>query len=316
MKKIISLTNVFIKEFYQNLAIFDKEKKKFNKKSMFFWLIAIVFLGITYVSHQIITFLVDCGQPEIFLNLYFFVLVVLLLFQTILVCANIFFFSKDIEKVLPMPLKPVELLLAKFNTLLCMLYISEGIFGLVPLTLYGLLSHAYFVFFIWEIIILAIFPILLATIVSTLMLVIMRFAKFIKNKDVFQLVITVILITLVCVLESKALQGLFSIQSDEQTIEQFSSFGQKAEQIGKYFLIINPSVSILSNPVSIKVLLSLTKLLIYNVIGVSIFVLIGKITYLKDILRNLVSYSNKKKKLITVKKETKYHNKKTSYIVK
>lgn len=305
-----------MKEFYQNLAIFDKQKKKFNKKSMFFWLIAIVFLGITYVSYEIITFLVDAGQPEIFLNLYFFILVVLLLFQTILVCANIFFFSKDIEKVLPMPLKPVELLLAKFNTLLGMLYVSEGIFGLVPLALYGLLTHAYFVFFIWEIIILAIFPILLAAVISTLMLLIMRFARFIKNKDVFQLIITVILIMLVCILETKALQGLFHIQSDDQAIQQFNSFSQKAEQVGKYFLIINPSVSILANPISIKALLSFIQLIFYNVIGAGIFILIGKITYLKDILKNMISYSNKKKKLIIIEKKTKYRNKRNSYIEK
>lgn len=316
MKKIISLSNVLIKEFFENLDIFNKEKGKFNKKSMFFWLIAISFLGITYISYQIITFLVDCGQPEIFLNLYFLVLVVLLLFQTILVCANIFFFSKDIEKVLPMPLTPVELLLAKFNTLLCMLYISEGILGLVPLTLYGLLSHAYFVFFIWEIIILAIFPILLAVTVSILMLFIMRFARFIRNKDVFQIVITVILIILVCVLESKALQGIFRIENDEQAIEQFSSLGQKAEEVGKYFLIVNPSISILSNPADVKSMLSFIQLLIYNVIGVSIFILIGKMTYLKDILINLVSYSKKKRKLITIKESTKYHNKAISYIAK
>ncbi len=128
MKKIISLTKVLVKEFYQNLAIFNTEKKKLNKKSVFFWLIAIVFLGITYLSYEIIKFLAEVGQEKVFLNLYFFILSILLLFQTILVCTNIFFFSKDIEKILHMPLKPVELLLGKFNTLLCMLYITEGIF--------------------------------------------------------------------------------------------------------------------------------------------------------------------------------------------
>lgn len=316
MKKIISLTNVFMKEFYQNLAIFDKEKKKFNKKSMFFWLISIIFLGMTYISYQIITFLVDCGQPEIFLNLYFFVLVVVLLFQTILVCANIFFFSKDIEEVLPMPLKPEELLLAKFNTLLCMLYVSEGIFGLVPLTLYGLLTHAYFTFFIWEVIILAIFPILLAAVVSTLMLIIMKLARFIKNKDIFQIMITVILTTLVCFLETKALQGLFYIETNEQVIEKFNNFSQKAEEVGKYFLIINPSVFILSNPTNIKAVLSFIQLLVYNVIGVGIFTVIGKKTYLKDILKNLVTYSKKKRKSIIIAEKTKYQKRWHSYITK
>lgn len=140
MKKIISLTKVFTKEFYQNLAIFDKEKKKLNKKSIFFWLLAIIFLGVSYVSYEIIVFLKQTGQPEIFLNIYFFIVVIVLFFQTILVCANIFFFSKDMEKVLPMPIKPVELLLAKFNTLLSMLYVTEGIVALLPFTLYRIID--------------------------------------------------------------------------------------------------------------------------------------------------------------------------------
>lgn len=316
MKKIISLTKVFIKEFYQNLAIFDKEKKKFNKKSMLFWLIAIVFWGITYLSYEVITFLSDVGQEELFLNLYFLLLAVLLLFQIILVCANIFFFSKDIEEVLPMPLKPIELLLAKLNTLLCMLYITECIFGLVPLTLYGLLNNIHFLFYFWEILILIVFPILLATVVSTLMLIIMRFAKFIRNKDIFQLVITILLIVVICFFEAKIFGGLFSIETDEEVLKQTASLSQKAEQVGKYILIINPSVSILKDSSNVMAFLYFLKLIFYNIIGAVIFIVVGKITYLKDILKNRVSYTNQRRKNIEVEKNTKYRSRGKSYIIK
>lgn len=316
MKKIVSLTKVFIKEFYQNLAIFDKKKQKFNKKSIFFWLIAIAFFGSTYVSYEIITFLSDLGQEELFLNFYFLILAVLLLFQIILVCTNIFFFSKDIEAVLPMPIKPVELLLAKLNTLLCILYISEGIFALVPLTLYGLLNHVHLLFYFWEILILMVFPILLATVTSTLMLIIMRFAKFIKNKDIFQFVVTVILIMILCVFEAKICTELFSINTDEQALEQVTSFSQKSEQVNQYFLIINPSINILKDPSSITTLLFAIQLIFYNIVGILIFILLGKLTYLKDILKNRVSYTNKRKKKINIEKNTKFHNKGRSYIIK
>lgn len=316
MKKIISLSIVFIKEFYQNLPIFDTKKKKFNKKSIFFWLIAIIFLGITFVSYKIIRFLSHIGQPEIFLNLYFLLLAVLLLFQTILICANLFFFSKDIEKVLYMPLKPVELLLAKFNSLLCMLYITEGIFAFVPLTLYGLLTYSNFVFYLWEMIILAIFPIFLITIVSIVVFMIMRLGRFIKNKDIFQVLITLILIVFLCILESTILQGVFEINNDEQAIQQFSKFSQKAQQVGKYFLVINPSVTILSNPISSMAVISFFKLILYNILGGMIFIFLGKITYLKDIIKNVANNTSKRKKLINVEKDTKYHRKGISYILK
>ena len=233
MKKIFSLTNIFVKEFYQNIPIFDKEKKKFNRKSVFFWLIAIIFLGVTYLSYEIITFLADLGQAEIFLDLYFFILAILILFQTILVSANIFFFSRDIENVLHMPLKPAELLLAKFNTLICMLYVSEGIVGVVPLTLYGLLTPTHPIYYLWEIIILAIFPILLAAFIIIILLIIMKFAKFIRNKDIFQLIVTIVMVVVLCILQTKVMNGLFGIQNDEQALQTITTISEKAKQTRK-----------------------------------------------------------------------------------
>lgn len=316
MKKIISLTKVFIKEFYQNLPIFNKAKDKISKKSIFFWLIAIIVISITYVSHQVITFLVDARQPEIFLNIYFSILTVILLFQTILVCSNVFFFSKDIEKILHMPLKPVELLLAKFNTLLCMLYLTESVLGIIPFTLYGMLTNAHFSFFLWEIVVLMIFPVFIATLVSTVILLIMRVGKFVKNKEIFQFFITTILIMLLLTVEFKVISNLFGITNDEQALKQFSSFSQKAEQANQYFLIINPSVKILTHPTDITAMIAILKLLGYNIITGIIFIFIGKRTYIKDILKNMLSNSNKKIKEIDTKKDIKIRSIKNAYIRK
>ncbi len=315
MKKIVSLTKVFVKEFYQNLPIFDKKKNKLNKKSIFFWLMVIVLLAITYLSYEIITFLIKAGQPEMFLNLHFFILAIVLLFQTILVCANIFFFSKDIEKVLPMPIKPVELLLAKFNTLLCMLYLSESILGIIPLTLYGFLNHVHPIFYLWEVIILAIIPVFIGVFVSTILLGIMRFAKFVRNKEVFQIIVTIALVLMVCIVEARVLIGLFAMKNDEQALQQFTSFNQKVEQIGSYFLIMNPSIVALSKPFSVEAILALIQLIAYSVMSGFVFITIGKITYLKDILRNLVSDAKRKKK-IEIESNIKFHSKRKAYIAK
>lgn len=316
MKKIISLSNVFIKEFYQNLDVFDNKKNKFNKKSIFFWLIAIIFVGITYVSFEIIKFLTSVGRPEKFLNIYFLILAVLLIFQTILVCANVFFFSKDIEKVLHMPIKATQLLASKLITLLCMLYATEAVFSVVPLTLYGLMTNAHLLFYFWEIIILFIFPVLFAVIISTLMLIIMRVAKFIKNKDIFQIFITLILVAGICVLEFKISQGIFTANNDEQALQQLSSMSEKSQEVGKYFLVINPVDNMLTSPASFSAIWSFIKLVLANIIGIAVFMLIGKVTYLRDLLRNMVSYSKKKKVKIDIKKSTKTHSKARTYVTK
>ena len=148
-----------------------------------------------------------------------------------------------------------------------MLYIAEGIFGILPITLYGLLVNVHFMFFLWEIIVLAIFPVLVVTIVSICVLILMRLGRFIRNKDIFQFIITVILLVIVFSLEFKAMQEQFAINTTEDEVQQVASFSEKSKEANKYFLIINPSVNILLNPSSIQAVVSFGELIIYNFIG-------------------------------------------------
>lgn len=305
MKKIISLTKVFIKEYYQSLPIFDTVNKKFNKKSIFFWLITIILFGVAYASYQIINFLVNIGQAEIFLNLFFPILLGILSFQSILACANIFFFSKDIEYVLYMPIKAEKILIAKLNTMLCMLYVTEAILAIIPLALYGMLTSASFLYYFWGCLITAIFPILIAIIIGILTLFFMRFGKFIRNKEVFQIIITILLICVIFVVEYIAAKELFSIQNDNQEIKHVININEKMQEINKYFLIVNPTIKILTNTMNVQSLLNFLQIIFYNIIGISIFTLIGKIIYLKDILKNMTSteiFKRKNKKLNLNKK--------------
>ena len=316
MKKIVSLTSVFIKEFYQSLPIFDKTKNKFDKKSIFFWMFAIILIAIAYVSYEIISFLVDNGQPEIFLNIYFPIILIILSFQSILVCGNVFFFSKDIKNVLHFPIKPKELLISKFLTLLSMLYIAEGLFAVIPFTLYGLMAHVNLLYFIWEILVLICFPILIELLVIISMLIIMRFGKFVKNKDILQFIITIFLLLIVFSLEFNTLQGLFNINSTISSTEQFDNFYDRAEEVNKYFLIVNPSINVLSNPNSIQAIISFFEILLYNIIAFILFIILGKVTYLKDVLYNSTNYTKIKHKKVNIEKDIKTHNIAKSYIIK
>lgn len=163
IKIIKDLTKIFLKSAYQDINIINKETKKINKRSVFVWLILIVSLALFYISNEIIKALVSSGYPEVFLSIYFLVLAIFIMFQTILVCTNIFYFSKDIELILPFPIKPVNLLIAKFNTLICTLYVSEAIFGIIPICIYGILTHSTLLFYIYAVLIFNIFSSLFST---------------------------------------------------------------------------------------------------------------------------------------------------------
>lgn len=67
IKKIIQLSKIFIKDYFQNLYIFNKDTKKINKKSSFVWLLGITAFVIELLSFKIINLLNDNGQAMIFL---------------------------------------------------------------------------------------------------------------------------------------------------------------------------------------------------------------------------------------------------------
>lgn len=321
MKKIIDLTSIFLRDSYQNMNIFKEKTHKLNKKSIYVWMIAILFLALFFVSEKLIKFLVSKGQEEIFLNIYFLILAILMMFQTILVCTNIFYFSKDLEYVLPLPIKPVELLIAKFNTLICKLYISEAIFGIIPITMYGIFTDGSILFYLYELIIFALFPIFLALIVSMIMMFVMKISKFIKNKDLFQIIITLLLMAIIFGVEYKLIaniiinnQQIEAVQ-EEQVLEKIVEFNDRIKESNKYFLVINPSVQMLTQS-NIAGILQIIKLILIDILTFILFILIGKITYLKDILKNTAYLINKNNKKTNLQKKCKLKSKRRSYISK
>ena len=139
--KIINLTKIMLKDSYQNPYIINPETGKINKRSPFVWMMIILCGVMSYISYYIINFLQKVNQPTIFLNVYFLILTFMMTFQVILMCTNVFYYSKDMEKLLHFPIKPVELLLAKLGNLLCIVYVTELLFAFIPLILYGIITN-------------------------------------------------------------------------------------------------------------------------------------------------------------------------------
>ena len=319
MNKISTLTKIFSKSFYQNLKIYNKEEKKIQKNSIIFWAIIIIAITIFYISQKIINELVIEGQPEIFLYIYFLILTIFLTFQTILVATNVYFFSKDMEYILPMPISPLELLLAKFNTLLSMAYISEAIFGFVPLLMYGIKSQDQLGYYVLMLLVLLIFPILIVTLISILTVFFMKFAKYFKNKQFFQAFITSFLTFSVLIIEIIIMsdflgigsQNLSAVQDTQEAIDP-NLIKEEYSNLTKNFLIINPTVEILKKDTGIlNMILNLLKLIAYNALALILFLFIGRKVYIKNILESVSQTKNKKNK----NKKVKYQNKNTRHKV-
>ena len=312
-KNIINLSKIFIKESLSNFDII--KDKKINKKSSMFWILLIIFLGVSWLSYEIIYNLVGVGKTEIFLNGYILFLQVLFLMQGIMVCTNIFYFSKDIENILPMPFKPYELLVAKFNTLLSMLYGTEFIFGLIPLIIYGIYANVGIIYFINLAIMLIAFPIFWALVISVIMMLIMNILKVIKNRDLMQIIVSTVLILLIIFFLNFEFKNVFENREVEKTeteqIQVLDDFNNKIIEINKYFLIINPISGILKNN---SVILNYFKIIIFNTSAFCIFILLGKKIYLKQLLKNSFYVKNKISSNIDLNRKCKKSN--FSYIKK
>ncbi len=318
MKKIISLSKVLCKEYFSELPIFKRKIE--NKGFIYTACVLILIISLSMLSHDIIDFLRKTTNPEIFLNIYLLILAIILIFQQILASTNIYYFSKDLEYIIPFPIKPVELLIGRFSVLLSIAYISTFLFGFIPILMYGLMVERTLVYYIGMIIILLIFPIIFSLVVSIIMLFLMQLSKIIKNKDIFQFIITIGLMIIISILEILIMNNILSNTEYIRQIQQQESINlievinNKVKEINNYFLVINPSVTMLLSNSFFKLFLEILKIILFNLIFLIIFLFTGKILYLKNILKNIEKINNNKIKKTKIKKINKRNSIKKAYI--
>ena len=327
IKKIKKLSKIFIEDYFQKLNIYNKDTKKINKKSILLWLIIICAFIISYFSFKVINWLDVRGMGDIFLKIYLPIMAVIFIFQTILISTSIFYYSKDLEYILPLPIKPIELLIAKFINLIAIIYFYELIFLAIPLLFYGIVICRTILYFIAMFLVLILFPIIPVLFISIIMLFIMQLSKLIKNKDIFQIIIVIILTVIMTIginyiLISTFKDEIIKINSEEiienniQNIIKINNekLNIKLENINKAFVFINPCINMLNNSKIFNIIFQTFKLLILEIILFIIFILIGKKLYLNNLLKNISSVNSKKNKNKKYKKNYKKNNIKKSYI--
>ena len=117
MNNILLLTKIFLKtSIFRNISSSNQENKKNIFKALGIILIGIYVVAVFgFLSYQMIDMLNQMNQASLFLGLWLLSTAVLILIQAIASSMNLFYFSKDIENVLPLPIKPYQILVAKFR---------------------------------------------------------------------------------------------------------------------------------------------------------------------------------------------------------
>ena len=316
MKNIVNLTKMLSKEHFSKLKLFEKTEKK-TKKTVTFWLLIMVILTFTFISYKIIDALIKINQPYIFLNIYWFIASIIILFEVALLSGDIYYFSKDINLIMPLPVKPYELLISKFLTLILNMYLTEAAFLLFPMIIYGIMTYMNILSFLYLFVILLIFPIMPTLIISILTSLVIKLTKTIKNKNIFQIMIVIVFIGLILIFEITT--SKYIINSEDTSIEGMTNyivtFNDKIRGISKYFIQVNDIVDLIKTG-KLSSILKLLKIIIIDCILMSIFVLLGEKFYFKDILKNNNFNKIKNRNTQIHFKKIKKHSKTYAYIKK
>lgn len=308
MDRIILFSKIFFKSSFSFSGI---QSAKLNIKGIIKWIIIFIVTFIGLLSYKILDLLLKINQPSIFLSILFLGLAFIVIIQTILICINLFYNSKDMEHILPLPIKPIELLISKFNVLLITIYVTEILFVAVPLIVYGISTHGRLFYYLYTLIILILYPILPAILSCIVVMLFMRLAKYFKNINNFQNLITIIstiLILAINFINIKNINVENTVITDEVALKKILEANVISENIGKYFFTIKPTISALTNKNFFLGLLAIFVILLITLFFYFIFLTLGNKLYLKGILANLNKVKiSKKHKNIKLKNYNKHN---------
>ena len=307
-KKIKNLTKIFLRDYVEKLKI-KNDKNKINFKSSAVWTIIILAFCITYLSVYIISYLKRGNAPNIFFKIYLPIVSILMSLQLITLICNVFYYSKDLEYILPLPVKPLEILISKLLTVIVIMYFSEVVFFVIPLFIYWILVAGTVRFLIYSIFVLAIFPIFFTLIISIIILIMMRLVNKIKNKNIKQLLIILSLTIMLLIGVIFIFKGSL-IEIDNAS--EVTQIDEKLNMLNKHFIIIQPIIRLLTEVNILKNIINIFKIIFIELFLFIIFVLLGKKLYFNNLIINKTKVKNTKGR----KNKYKINNKIISYLKK
>jgi ABC-2 type transport system permease protein len=127
-------------------------------------------------------------QPEMILTIAFmFSQIVILIFGLFYIMGT-FYFSKDLETYVPLPLKPYEVIGGKFAVVMINEYLTSMPILLPPIIIYGIGTSQGILYWLKGLVLLAAIPVLPLTVAALLIMVLMRFVNLRRYKDLLAVV--------------------------------------------------------------------------------------------------------------------------------
>ena len=295
MKDVLKLTKILLKNSFQG----EKKNKSKTIGRLLVLLAYILIFGylaaiVVFLCYQLLNFLIKLNQPAIYLNLILGATVAVALFRTLFSAVNVLYFSKDLEYLLPLPINPSKILMAKWNVLVISNYIIEIFIVLPALILYGIMLDQGVLYYLYAALVFVLLPVIPVILISFLMSILMRFTKFIKNKDFVQYL--TVAITLLIVIGVQFI-GTGEQITEAEVYEMLTKTNGVVEYMSKAFSTITVSLKALINSENLSGLINIVILFVVTVI---FYILLAKFSskmYIKSATSSLSNGIKRKENL-------------------
>jgi len=284
-KKLLILTKTLLKNGFGTKAT-GKQKVK---KIIFAILIGVclipIFVSLSVLISTMYNVLEPIEQQDIILGLGIAVSSFTIFFFGVFYVINIFYYSDDVENLLPLPVKPSEILGAKFLVTVVYEYITE-IFLLLPIFIvYAYKSGPSFLYYVYAFLVFILVPIVPLSVASIIVMLVMRFTGIAKNRDRFRLVGGLIAMFMAIGFNT-VIQNFASKSVDPQQLQELFSKGQNSmvEFVTGIFPSSKFAALSISNNSNIHGITNLFIFILITAVSYMIFLYIAELLYFRGVI--------------------------------
>ena len=241
MRRLASLVRVGLKaNFGMSVLYFRIFKEKKDR-----WIVPVVALAAVGLGPTIYGFLrllkiiyemlLPLGQQQAVLTFGVLSGQMLVLLFGLYYVISAFYFSRDLEMLIPLPLKPVEVMISKFAVILVNEYLTIAVFVLPVVVYFGILSKAGLPYWISGLLVYLLLPVIPLSVVALLVIGMMRVINLSRKKDALIIIGSLILIAVGVGLQLVFSRSVGSHPDPQVMLRFFTSPNSLLKQIGSVF---------------------------------------------------------------------------------
>lgn len=312
MNKLIALIKIDLNTTYGWSAIKYSFKSKKNRWQSVIFLIVILSLLPSYILilkglNGMFDIYSQIGQESMFLLSGFLVTQFIVFFFGLLYVMSKYYFSTDLNQLVPLPIKPSYILGSKFVGLMVSEYLTSIPILLPFIYIYGTKGGEGILYYIYSILLILTLPIIPLVLASLIVMIFMRYTNIGRRKDLLRVVGAVLLMGGIIYIQVKLQQTIGKNMADENFLVNLITDSNLL--VKKLGLIFPPSMWAtlsLSNPNSLASLFYLISFIGVGIIGFFIMMLLSEKIFFGGLIGNIEVSASKGKsgKKVSLEKST------------